>query len=576
MRDSGGQPMNQGPATGSLPPQVRGRHRSGRRDSSPAPSQPLGSAQVAGQGLQEEPPPGTREVPGPAMIPGQATQPRRQHPSLAAFPGLAGLAPERLRGQSDRIRAAMRGAIPLALAGLIANAANLGVTLVIARAMSTRSYGAVAQLFAIFFVVSMPGSALLVGVVRRITNWQHTGQADLIDEWIGRVRRAGVVLVLSVAVLAIIARGFVARELSLPGAGGVAEIIIAGAAWCLLCVDRGLMQCGRLYPSLATNLLVDAAVKSGSTIALVLAGLDEAGAAIAVLLGVLAALAHTRYSLRRHPSAIMQADPTRPQAQAPPAPAQLPAPTQLPAPPARQRRLTGGRLGSHPAAGRGDADTGATTLPLPVAGPAATAEPRRLAIEVGAALVTLAFLGVLQNIDVLLQGRLAPDESGSYAAVSVAAKVIVLAAIVLAGFLLPEAADRNHLGQHALHQLGATLAILAVPAVGLLTVAAIAPDTLLSLAFGPRFTSASGALLPLAGAMTCLGATVLFSHYLLALGKRAVLAVLAVATGTAVALMAWAQGSPVSTARANFGCQAVLAVVTGLMVLAAARRTARA
>ncbi|SQE00060.1 conserved membrane hypothetical protein [Parafrankia sp. Ea1.12] len=233
-------------------------------------------------------------------------------------------------------------------------------------------------------------------------------------------------------------------------------------------------------------------------------------------------------------------------------------------------------MGSHPAAGRGDADTGATTLPLPVAGPAATAEPRRLAIEVGAALVTLAFLGVLQNIDVLLQGRLAPDESGSYAAVSVAAKVIVLAAIVLAGFLLPEAADRNHLGQHALHQLGATLAILAVPAVGLLTVAAIAPDTLLSLAFGPRFTSASGALLPLAGAMTCLGATVLFSHYLLALGKRAVLAVLAVATGTAVALMAWAQGSPVSTARANFGCQAVLAVVTGLMVLAAARRTARA
>ncbi|WP_242424894.1 hypothetical protein [Frankia sp. EI5c] len=457
----------------------------------------------------------------------------------------------------------MRGAIPLALAGLVANAANLGVTLIIARAMSTRSYGAVAQLFAIFFVVSMPGSALLVGVVRRITAWQHTGQADLIDAWISRVRRAGVVLVLAVATLAIITRGFIADELSLPGAGGVAEIIIAGAAWCLLCVDRGLMQCGRLYPALSANLLVDAAVKSGSTIALVLAGLDEAGAAIAVLFGVLAALAHTRWCLRRHPAALRQTEPV----------GSHPSSASVGAPPvgaADQRKALAVALARRRAPA--DADTAATTLPLPVAGPAATAEPRRLAVEVGAALVTLAFLGVLQNIDVLLQGRLAPDESGAYAAVSVAAKVIVLAAVVLAGFLLPEAADRNHLGQHALHQLGATLAILAVPAVGLLSVAAIAPDTLLSLAFGPRFTNASGALLPLAGAMTCLGATVLFSHYLLALGERAVLAVLAVATGAAVSLMAWAQGSPVSTARANLACQAALAVVTGLMVLAAARR----
>ncbi len=466
----------------------------------------------------------------------------------------------------------MRGAIPLAFAGLIANAANLGVTLVIARALSTRSYGAVAQLVAIFFVVSMPGNALLVGVVRRITNWQHTGQADLIDEWITRVRRAGVAVVLTVAVLAILARDFVATELSLPGPGGVAEIIIAGAAWCLLCVDRGLMQCGRLYPSLAANLLVDAVVKSGATIALVLAGLDEAGAAMAVLFGVLAALAHTRWCLRRHPSAVRHGGPV--DWQPPPAPV-----VPLPQGPAGPVGPAGARESLPASAIRlraPGADTAATTLPLPVAGPASVAEPRRLAVEVGAALVTLGFLGVLQNIDVLLQGRLAPDESGSYAAVSVAAKVIVLAAVVLAGFLLPEAADRNHLGQHALHQLGATLAILAVPAAGLLSVAAIAPDTLLSLAFGPRFTNASGALFPLAGAMTCLGATVLFSHYLLALGERAVLAVLAVATGAAVSLMVWAQGSPVSTARANFGCQAVLAVVTGLMVLAAARRTARA
>jgi hypothetical protein len=93
-------------------------------------------------------------------------------------PGTAGAT------RASRVAGAMRGATPLALAGLLANAANLAVTLVIARHMSTRSYGAVAQLFAIFFVVSMPGSALLVGVVRRVTTWVRTGEAHRIPFWL--------------------------------------------------------------------------------------------------------------------------------------------------------------------------------------------------------------------------------------------------------------------------------------------------------------------------------------------------------------------------------------------------------
>ncbi|MCL9797722.1 hypothetical protein MXD58_026125, partial [Frankia sp. AgKG'84/4] len=208
------------------------------------------------------------------------------------------------RTRGTRLRGALRGALPLAMAGLVANAANMGVTLLIARAMSTRSYGAVAQLIAIFFVVSMPGSALLVGVVRRITTWQHSGRLDLVASWVRRVRRAGVVTVLIVAALAVVGRGIVAHELSLPGPGGVAEIITAGAAWCLLCVDRGLLQCARLYPALAANLLVDAAIKSMATIGLVLAGLDESGVAIGVLCGVLAALVHARWSLAHQRHAI--------------------------------------------------------------------------------------------------------------------------------------------------------------------------------------------------------------------------------------------------------------------------------
>jgi hypothetical protein len=122
--------------------------------------------------------------------------------------------------------------------------------------------------------------------------------------------------------------------------------------------------------------------------------------------------------------------------------------------------------------------------------------------------------------------------------------------------------------------LGATLAILAVPAALLMSAALVAPETLLSMAFGPRFTDASGALLPLAGAMTCLGATVLFTHYLLALGHRSVLTALGLTAAVAVPLVLWADGDPVGTARADLAFQAALAVVTGLMVLIAAHRTA--
>ncbi|MBL7493898.1 hypothetical protein I6A60_32990 [Frankia sp. AgB1.9] len=430
---------------------------------------------------------------------------------------------------SSRLRGALRGATPLALAGMLANVANLGVTLVIARAMSTRSYGATAVLFALFMVVSMPGSALLVGVVRRVTTWTRTGRADLVVGWAARVRSAGLRTVVVVALLALAVRGPLAHELSLPGPGGVAQTLTAGAAWCLLCVDRGLLQATRRYRELASNLLVDAAVKGAATVGLVLAGLGQAGAATAVLCGVVAALVHARLALRR----------LAPDASCPPA--------TLTADPA-------------PAAGLG-----------PVA-----ARERRLAVELGAALAALGFLALLQNIDVLIQGRLAPAESGQYAAVSVTSKVLMFGAVVLAGFLLPEAADRRHLGEHALHQLGATLAILVAPAAVLLAVATAAPATLLSLAFGPRFTDASGALLPLAGAMTCLGATVLFTHYLLALGSRAVLVALGITATAAAGLITLAGGSPVATARMDLAVQAVLAVVTGLLVVGAARRTTAA
>ena len=193
---------------------------------------------------------------------------------------------------SSATKEALRGASPIALAGLIANLANIGVTLALARLLTTRGYGALNQLIAVFFVLSIPGSALLVGIVRRVTLWQRTGQGARVPGWAYRTRRRALVVVLAWAVVAIAIRGPLAHELSLPGPGGLSETLIAGAVWGVLCIERGLLQASHAYKALGVNLLVEGLSRCLLTIALVGAGLGVTGAAYAILLSVLLAEAH--------------------------------------------------------------------------------------------------------------------------------------------------------------------------------------------------------------------------------------------------------------------------------------------
>ncbi len=435
-------------------------------------------------------------------------------------------------------RAAVKGASPIALAGLVANLANIGVTLLVARLLSTRGYGAMNQLVAVFFVLSMPGSALLVGVVRRVTLWKRTGHGARVAGWAYRTRRRALVLVAAWAVVAIAIRGPLADQLSLPGPGGLSETLIAGALWGILCLDRGLLQSEHAYRALGTNLLVEGLSRCVLTISLVGAGLGVTGAAVAILLSVSLAEGHAllaqglidrRSVLPSRRSASRAADAAAEQA------------TQ-------------------------SAEEAAATAPHPSAVEQRT-ERRSLATDLVSALIALALLAILQNFDVVLLGREAPANAGSYAPISVACKPLVLAAFVLAGFLLPEAASRRHAGQHALRQLSVVLAVIAVPAVILIAVSAVAPTQVLRVAFGPRLTAAAPAFALLALAMALLAATVLFTHYLLAAGKRVVLLVLTVGAGLTVGLLLSAHGALVATARADLIGQAVVAVATGALVL---------
>jgi hypothetical protein len=109
----------------------------------------------------------------------------------------------------------------------------------------------------------------------------------------------------------------------------------------------------------------------------------------------------------------------------------------------------------------------------------------------------------------------------------------------------------------------------------LIALAFAAPHTVLSIAFGERLTAAAPAFGLLALAMTCLAATVLLSHYLLAVGRTVVVPLLVVgALGTGI-LLVRAGGDPTATARADLLGQSLVMVVAGALVLHTAfRRTA--
>jgi O-antigen/teichoic acid export membrane protein len=200
-----------------------------------------------------------------------------------------------------------------------------------------------------------------------------------------------------------------------------------------------------------------------------------------------------------------------------------------------------------------------------ITGPDEQAPARhRVGIDLLIASVSLSMVALLQNVDVLVVGRQNPSHSGAYAAVSVTSKAIVFGAIVLGGYLLPEAAIRWRQGGHALRQLAVVLVLLAVPAAVLMLVALTAPRLLLQVVFHHAYTSAASALLPLVAAMILLSISVVLTMYLLAVGRRWVAGVL---VGGALALtlvIVQLHGAPRATA---IGDLIVQAVVAGVIVI---------
>ncbi|HMD46063.1 MAG TPA: hypothetical protein VKG43_07880 [Acidimicrobiales bacterium] len=495
---------------------------------------------------------------GPAGRPHRAGTVEAAEAAVEGLPGALSLAPsatvpviggelilpERGAGRNDgdvapdTVRRGLLQAGPLAVAGLVANGANVVVTILLARMLSTGGYGSLAQLVGIFLIVSMPGSAITVGVVRRVTAWHGSGSAHLVQRWARRVHRQGTTVLIAFALLAAAVGVPLSSALGQPHPVALVAMVVAGGLWVLFSLDRGLLQAHRDYKELAYNLLVEGGVRTGAVLVLVAAGLGVVGAALGYLVAELVTAVHARATAdRRWAGEVAEAE-------------------------AR------GEYGLGLAAAVRQGTPGviwrrwkrAFGADERLAGP--LAERRDIFVDLATAFVAMGLLALLQNIDVIVVAKEDPHLSGSYAAISVASKALVFGAVALSAYLLPEAAIRWHQGGHALRQLLVTLLLLAVPATLLLALALGAPHLLLTVVFGARYLGAESAFAPLVVAMICLSVTVVLTMYLLAVGRRWIAGVLLVGAAAATVAVAAAHGAPRATARADMVVQAALALVT--------------
>jgi O-antigen/teichoic acid export membrane protein len=392
---------------------------------------------------------------------------------------------------------------PLAVGGLIANGLNVVATVAVARLLTTNQYGGIAQLLGLYFVLSMLGSALLVSVVRRITAMTTYGQGVAAREWTSRLYRWAAVGVAVWSVLSVAVEGPISHALRLPDDGGVACTMIAAGFWLLLSVDRAILQSHRRYASLGLSLIIEIGVRTVLVLTFAELGWGIWGYATGLLIGEVVATA--------------------------------------------QARGAGRRAWGYGAQAALPADQSSAS--------------RTLSTDLAAALVGFAFLGVLQNADIILVGRLHHSHAGSYAAISVASKALVFGAILLGSYILPEASIRWHQGGHALRQLGVTLVFFLIPTAALLLVALAVPKQFITLFFGARLAGGAPAFATLVGAMACLGATVVLTNYLLGAARRWIVAVLGLGTVGLLVLIHAAHGGIMGTARAELVVQGSMTFV---------------
>ena len=354
----------------------------------------------------------------------------------------------------------------LAAAQLVANGIAVIFTAVFARVLGTEDYGVLAAALSSFLIFSVPGSALQVATARAVATGTLGGRGELA----ATLRRWSLRLALGtvgLALLGVLLREPLADVMGIDAYGAAAATVPTVSLWLLLCIQRGALAGLRAFRPVGASIIAEAAGRLALGLALVGAGLGTAGA----YLGTPLAMAGTAAVL-----AVLLA-----------------------------RRTATAQDGGAPA------------------------RLREFGREALAPVVALAFLAVLQNVDVIvIRHQVGEDAAGAYAAAAVAAKIVVWTAVGVGLYLIPGAAARAAEGRDPRPVLLRALAVVAVVAAPALLVMVAVPDVVLRLGFGEEYVSAQDALPLLGLAMTTLALTYLAVNFLLAVGARAFLVPLGV------------------------------------------------
>jgi O-antigen/teichoic acid export membrane protein len=391
----------------------------------------------------------------------------------------------------------------MASAQIGANVVALLFVVVFARILGDDGYGSLGSLLSAFLILYVPGQALQVAVAREVSARVARNDPDPgagVRRWIDRL----LVLTGVVVVVSILLRHQFASVIAVEKYPWAAAAAPVGACiWMIVAVERGAMQAFQRYAAVGWSLVGEQGARIVTAAILVAAGLDVTGAFLGSMLSYVAAAAALslplHHELTHAHGGVLHGE-------------------------HRERRL------------------------------------RDLFHRSWAPLLALAFISILQNVDVIIVNHRFSNETASdWTAAAVAGKGILWVAIGLGFWLVPEAAKRVHSGNDASSALLKTIIGVVLIAVPMLLVYGLFGHKLLDIVF--KLSGASGALPWLGLGFTFLAAAYLSIQYLLALHHWTFLWPLGAAAILQPILLAVIDGGTTKLAMAICGVEAALAVV---------------
>ena len=405
----------------------------------------------------------------------------------------------------------------LAGAMIANNVIALGSTVVFARLLKDNQgggYGSLAALVSYFLILSVVGYALQVATAREGV-LGHLGVGPGLIATLKRWTRSMVVFTVAVTVLSVLLRNPIAQLLHVEGDQWAAAIgLPAGCLWLELSILRGALQGVGDYKAVGISLVGEQSVRLVTGAALAAAGLGVTGAYLGTPLSFIAMGLYCTIYLRRY-SAAYSAE-------------------------------------------------AVTVASAPDAALSLWAHVKRAWAPIGGLIV----IAVLQNIDIIAaKHRFSSTNATSYAAVAVAAKVLIWVAIGAGFYLVPEVSRRRSEGEDTRPVLLRTLGIILVCAMPCLLIFAFGSHPLISAVYGAKKASASGSLLPLGAAFTVLACTYLVIQYMLALKRTWFLIAMGVVAIAEPVLLLQASHKPASFAAVVLAIQAVGALLAFAIAL---------